>query len=101
MTLRTQALAWLDAGGTVDLCNRVMAETIEKKRANGEAAPTNLGFCRLSMDAAILRHLTEIPKALRVVPETPEERAYGKALELWVANGCQGPKPERPEAEAA
>lgn len=101
MTLRTQALAWLDAGGTVDLCNRVMAETVEKKRANGEAAPTNLGFCRLSMDTAILRHLTEIPAAMRVVPEAPEERAYGRALEIWAANGCQGPRPQRQEAGAA
>lgn len=100
MTLRTQALAWLDAGGTVDLCNRVMAETIEKKRANGEPAPTNLGFCRLSMDTAILRHLTEIPAALRREPVSPAEEAYGRAIELWAANGCRGPRPERSEAAA-
>jgi hypothetical protein len=49
MMLRTQALGWIDAGGTVELCNSVMAQVIAGKRESGESPPTNLGFCRLGM----------------------------------------------------
>jgi hypothetical protein len=101
-TLRTQALAWVDAGASAAFCKPVMARVCEEKRARGEPAPTNLGFCRLSMESAIAKAGASAaalkpgrdPELARLeqTPGTPEWQ-WARALERWSALGGKGAMP--------
>jgi uncharacterized protein YdaU (DUF1376 family) len=101
-TLRTQALAWIDAGATPALAHEVMHKACEEKRARGEPAPTNLGFCRLSMDTAIARSAADSAAAppgtdpdyerAKQRPGSPEW-SYELHWDRWDRQGRKGTEP--------
>lgn len=91
--------AWLSAGYDPDLDILPAVNAVAARP--GYKPPNGLNYFTKPIGQHWENRQLAVPDFLRREPESPAERAHTRALELWAANGCQGPKPERPEAAAA
>lgn len=91
--------AWLSVGYDPDLDILPAVNAVAARP--GYKPPNSLNYFTKPIGQHWESRQLAVPDFLRREPESPAERAHTRALELWAANGCQGPKPERPEAEAA
>lgn len=107
LTLKTQAKQYLDAGAPPELILEVFERVMRQKLEKPESAPTDLRFCRLTLESETGRYLTDIPAFLdrtgggggraslapRALPSA-EKTAYQRAVDAWIAGGCKGPRPQ-------
>lgn len=91
--------AWLSAGYDPDMDILPAVNAVAARP--GYKPPNGLNYFTKPIGQHWESRQLAVPDFLRREPESPAERAHTRALELWAANGCQGPKPERSEAEAA
>ena len=80
-TLRTQAKAYLEAGATAPMCVEVIRRVAVQKAEKNEGPPTNLGFCRLSVETEI-RNAAKAEQP-RAGGEGVQRSQFSDALEKW------------------
>lgn len=109
-TLRMQAQAYLEAGATPELCAEVFRRVAEQKRERGEGPPTNLYFCRLTLEnelAAAKPKANGADSAGNGVQEgwrDPMRQRWQDRLDDWRERRAwireYGPRPDEPGCEA-
>lgn len=95
MTLNEQAQQYLDAGGSVDLINEIVAKVMRNNLLKGDSAPRDFKFCRLSMATAIRNHSAG-PILPRAAPKPPRPQTADAKAELDQTMRDAGFAPEQP-----